>query len=408
MYRRVSVIGLICTMCILSLTLCACESSSQTDNPNEVVASINNVSVSRGQIESRVKALKQEHAAEDDGKWKEFLSQNNLTPQMVRQRVLERLITEILVTQDAEKHNITIDASYVDDQIQSLKANYPTEQAWHDALEANGYDEASYRHAVELNLLTQKVQRDLIDKEDLSDEQLIRYIKAKGSDFECRRSSHILFAKSNKEQAEKVLAKIKAGASFEACAHRYSVDNASKDQGGDIGWDYEAHFVDEYQSALKKLHVGEVSGLVESQFGYHIIKCTDKYPLIKDDQHLKQIPEDLRELIYQSLTKKLAAYQFEVYLRSLRNQADIKVFDKEFGDPAHLIAAGSDSPVNHSDMSDDENLSVTPQDTSEQAVQTRESQLQAGSETSLDLYNNPDVLSDQALDLMIQDLKKAS
>jgi peptidyl-prolyl cis-trans isomerase D len=98
------------------------------------------------------------------------------------------------------------------------------------------------------------------------------------------RASHILFKTEGKDDAtvkqaaEAVLAKAQAkGADFAALAKQYSDDN-SKDQGGDLNYFGRGTMVKEFDDAVWAMQIGEIRGLVKSQFGYHIIKLTEKKP----------------------------------------------------------------------------------------------------------------------------------
>ena len=89
------------------------------------------------------------------------------------------------------------------------------------------------------------------------------------------RASHIL-VKTEKE-AKDVLAQIKAGGNFEELAKKYSVD-ASAANGGDLGWFGKGSMVPAFEKAVLALKEGQVSDVVKSDFGYHIIKLTGKRP----------------------------------------------------------------------------------------------------------------------------------
>jgi peptidyl-prolyl cis-trans isomerase D len=99
------------------------------------------------------------------------------------------------------------------------------------------------------------------------------------------RASHILFKTEGKDkeavrkEAEAVLAKVKAGGDFAALAKQYSEDS-SKDMGGDLDYFGRGAMVKPFEDAAWALQVGQVSDLVESQFGFHIIKLTDRKPAI--------------------------------------------------------------------------------------------------------------------------------
>ncbi|MFW5694719.1 MAG: peptidylprolyl isomerase [Alkalispirochaeta sp.] len=85
------------------------------------------------------------------------------------------------------------------------------------------------------------------------------------------RASHILM--KDKGLAEQVLKRVKQGARFEALAKEFSTC-PSKSKGGDLGWFGPGKMVKPFEAALVKLRPGKVSGLVKTQFGYHIIKKT--------------------------------------------------------------------------------------------------------------------------------------
>ena len=96
---------------------------------------------------------------------------------------------------------------------------------------------------------------------------------------------HILFKTTGKtdaeveeirKKAEKVLEMAKKGANFEELAKKYSEDDGTKAKGGDLGWIQKGQTVPEFENAAFALKKGEISGLVKSMFGFHIIKMIDR------------------------------------------------------------------------------------------------------------------------------------
>lgn len=83
------------------------------------------------------------------------------------------------------------------------------------------------------------------------------------------RCAHILV--KSEAQAKEVLEKLKNGESFAKLAEQYSLDGSRK-RGGDLGFFNRGIMVREFEDAAFKLNKGEVSGIVKTQFGYHIIK----------------------------------------------------------------------------------------------------------------------------------------
>ena len=87
------------------------------------------------------------------------------------------------------------------------------------------------------------------------------------------RASHILV--KDRGKAEDILKKVKQGAQFEYLAREFS-SCPSKSSGGDLGWFGEGKMVPAFESAVKRLSPGSVGDVVQTQFGYHIIKCTGR------------------------------------------------------------------------------------------------------------------------------------
>ena len=85
------------------------------------------------------------------------------------------------------------------------------------------------------------------------------------------RASHILVKDRN--LANQISKELKSGKNFSAMAKEHSTC-PSKNKGGDLGWFGEGQMVREFEQAVKKMSNGRVSGLVRTQFGYHIIKKT--------------------------------------------------------------------------------------------------------------------------------------
>jgi peptidyl-prolyl cis-trans isomerase D len=133
------------------------------------------------------------------------------------------------------------------------------------------------------------------------------------------RASHILLKTEGKNEAdvrklaEEVLAKVKANGDFAALAKQYSEDT-SKDQGGDLGLFGRGRMVPEFDTAAFAMQPGQVSDLVKTQFGFHIIKVTER----KD---ATTTPLDqVRAQIQQQLSSQMADTQISDRARQLADQ----------------------------------------------------------------------------------------
>ncbi len=119
------------------------------------------------------------------------------------------------------------------------------------------------------------------------------------------RARHILV--ETKEQAEAILASLKKGGKFEDIAKKQSKDPGSGANGGDLDWAAAGNYVKEFSDAMVALNKGQVSGPVQSQFGFHIIRL--------DDVREAQLPtlEDVKPQIVQQMTQqRMATFQQEL------------------------------------------------------------------------------------------------
>ena len=134
------------------------------------------------------------------------------------------------------------------------------------------------------------------------------------------RARHILIKGQDaaaRAQADKLLAELRAGGNFEALAREHSADPRSAAQGGDLGFFPKGQMVATFDAALEKLkNPGDLSGVVPSQFGFHIIRLEERQPASK--QSYAEVREQLHAEITASVQKKARALALE----RLRAQAE--------------------------------------------------------------------------------------
>jgi peptidyl-prolyl cis-trans isomerase D len=138
-----------------------------------------------------------------------------------------------------------------------------------------------------------------------------------------------------REKAEEVLKRVRAGEDFADLAKKYSDDPGSKEQGGDLGSFLRGRMVKQFDDVAFSLKPGEVSGLVRTQFGYHIIKVL-KHDVPSLDAERKNIARSLQIDRASNLAKQKAAEAQQ--LASTQN--DLKVIEKALNVPSQIVETG--------------------------------------------------------------------
>jgi peptidyl-prolyl cis-trans isomerase D len=149
------------------------------------------------------------------------------------------------------------------------------------------------------------------------------------------RASHILLKTEGKDeaavkaQAEALLAQVKAGADFAALAKQKSEDEVSKAQGGDLDYFGRGRMVKEFEDVAFALPVGQVSDVVKSSFGFHIIKVTDRKPETR--RPLDEVRQQITEQLAGERAQTQAAAQAEQIAREAKTAADLERVAKARG-----------------------------------------------------------------------------
>lgn len=345
-----------CTVALSASLLCgltACSGES-------VAATVGTKKISEQTITDYITNYRTSQGLDDDSTFAMVLSMYGMTPESFRENIIDMFVNRELVLLAAQEKGMSIDSATIDEYVDQMKSNYSDDAAWQTALTNAGLTEEKYRENIEYALLNKQLSASFAVSDDPTDEQVFAVAQDNLKYFEkAKRSSHILFDASDEETAKEVLEKINNGTlDFADAASQYSKDSSSAVNGGDVGWDLLTSFVSEYQTALDGLELGQVSELVESQFGYHIIKCTEVMPAADSVKSLSDLPEAFQTYFKQlatttSSSSTSTSTAFSVWLNGYRATVDVKINDMPKGLPydVDMTAATTKSSSASSDSS---------------------------------------------------------
>lgn len=352
--RKISVVG-VSAACCIALVGCGGTNYGYTGG---VAATVNGAEIQEDTITKYIQDFRTSSDLTSDDDWGNWMKENSFDPATVRDQVIDYYVENELKKQACDEKGITVEQSQVDDEINNMKANYDSDDAWKQALSSAGLTEDQYRESVEAGLLDKALEDAVAgDAATADDSKVLEMLNTYYTMFNgAKKSSHILFASSDTEKAQEVLDQINAGTlDFAEAAKQYSTDAASAADGGNVGWDAINSFVTDYTDALDGLSVGQVSGLVTSDYGIHIIKCTDEFTCDGKATSLSAYPQEFVDYISNIVKDQNKSTAYSDWFNNYKAQADIQNNDMPENVPYNLDMTKYDNSDSPSDNSDDSN-----------------------------------------------------
>ena len=383
--RKISVVG-VSAACCIALVGCGGTNYGYTGG---VAATVNGAEIQEDTITKYIQDFRTSSDLTSDDDWGNWMKENSFDPATVRDQVIDYYVENELKKQACDQKGITVEQSQVDDEINNMKANYDSDDAWKQALSSAGLTEDQYRESVEAGLLDKALEDAVAgDAATADDSKVLDMLNTYYAMFNgAKKSSHILFASGDTEKAQEVLDQINAGTlDFAEAAKQYSTDTASAADGGNVGWDAINSFVTDYTDALDGLSVGQVSGLVTSDYGIHIIKCTDEFTCDGKATSLSAYPQEFVDYISNIVKDQSKSTAYSNWFNDYKAQADIQDNDMPENVPYNLDMTKYDNSDSSSDNSDGSSNGASA-DTNADASATEDS-LESSNEKSSDSENS--------------------
>ncbi len=290
---------------------------------DKVVAKVNSEIITLSSTEERAEILRQKYAT----------SPVSVSGQELLKEALNMIVEEKLQIQAGKKYGFVVDEESVDAAVNDIKSkNSLSDEQLEAMLSREGRSLSSYKDHIRDQIMVSKIARfELGNRVKVSDKSIIQYYNENQKEFWKDgkiRTRHILFiaerGASDKirnvklQLAKKVLQELEDGKDFATLAMEYSED-ISASSGGDVGFVGRGKMVREFEDAVFKLKPGQISEIVETEYGYHIIKVEEVLP--GKTLTLKET----KDRIFQILSSQKQKQVYEDWIAELKKSAFIEV-----------------------------------------------------------------------------------
>lgn len=298
---------------------------------DKVVAKGKGVEVKQSAVDDAIIAIKASMAAQGQ----QFPEGNR---DKLQTNILDRLVMTQLIVARGTAEEQSEAKKQAEKFVEDVKKRMPSEEAFKRRLEANGMKAETFAsRALEEALVRLVVERELANKVTITDETAKKYYDDNLKAFnqpEMVKASHILLSilesgtrteipaekkKEKRELADKLQARAKAGEDFAALVKEFTEDLGSKERGGEYTF-ARGKMVPEFEAAAFSLMPGQISEVVTSQFGYHIIKVVEKIAP-------KTLPyAEVAARIKDGLRAQEVQKQLPDYYKKLKEEAGVQFF----------------------------------------------------------------------------------
>lgn len=250
-------------------------------------------------------------------------------------KATQNLVDRELFFQEADRRHLTVDAKQLAAAENQIRVGYKDDAEWRTFLAQQGMDEPAFRAELRIQHTVQALMRAVAQTVPgpVPEAEARAYYDGNPQAFETGprfHASHILIlvpkdaAPAKKDEARKlahdVLARVRKGEDFAKLAGEYSQDTESAKQGGRLPIFAKAQMVPAFGAAVEALTPKQVSEIVETPFGFHIVQLHERLP------SQKATFEVAREKLAQHLLEQKRQQALQELLRTLRAQAKIETF----------------------------------------------------------------------------------
>ncbi|WP_324716362.1 peptidylprolyl isomerase [Carboxydochorda subterranea] len=251
------------------------------------------------------------------------ITREQLTSELERQAgssILQQMIGRRLVLQEMSRRGVQVGKAEIDAEMGRIRDQFPSAQAYEDALKRYGVTEEELRQEVELNLGVRALGRLGVSVSDAEVRQYFDANKESLGQPEQVRVRHILVG--TRKEADDLLKQLKSGAAFDQLAREHSLDQASAAEGGDLGFISRGATVEPFETVAFKLKKGEYA-IAQTPYGFHVLQVTDRREA--KPAQFEQVKDEIRERLLEQKARTP-----EEILGELTQKASIEVYEPRY------------------------------------------------------------------------------
>jgi foldase protein PrsA len=280
---------------------------------NGAAATVNGVPIPQAEVEKQISLIKQQQGnlfEGPEGKEKEA---------SFRQSILDYLIEAELIKQESENLGITVSDKEIDAKLDQVREIFSEEERFQQALKEQGLTLAELRDNMRDQTLVEKVIEHVTKDVKVSEKDIRDYFKANKADFADPEQKHWRqVVVEDKSKADELLGKLKDGADFTELAKSESIDELSREQGGDLGWVPVGAFPPDIEKELSGLGSNDLSSVIKGQNGYQI------FQLLEVKAARDYSFDEVKEQIEQTVMAERQRETFSAWMDKLKSKATIK------------------------------------------------------------------------------------
>lgn len=229
--------------------------------------------------------------------------------EILKEDIVNKLIMEKIVSIETEKMNIDVTPDELAEKVEEFINLAGGQEQYDQFLETSGISNEYYKNSLRLELLSNKHKQEILKGLTIKEEDAKDYFENNKDDLVVINPFHILV--KTEEEGIEVINRLNKGEDFAELAKEISIDKRSASEGGSLGYFPRGTMIADFDQVAFSLEVGEISQLVKTEVGYHVIYLADK--------------KDTFDALSDSIFELLKELRYLEEMQTLRENSNVKI-----------------------------------------------------------------------------------